>query len=253
MVASELAELLPQGWVAGEVMARRDWTGELFTLTVGADVEPFVAGQFLRLGLVEEDRFVSRAYSVASAPGAPLEFFVALVREGALTPALHELGPGDALAVTARAAGHFTLEHVSVLPALWLIATGTGLAPYLSMLRAGELWARWGRVVLVHGVRTHADLAYGEEIRQLCGTRGLIYLPVVSREPPQDGVFGGRIPQQIAALEAAAGVALAPESSHVLLCGNPAMIEEMDALLAARGMGHDRPSRPGNVTIERYW
>jgi len=248
--AGDLAELLPHGWVAGEVTARRDWTDELFTLTVRAEIEPFVAGQFLRLGLVEEDRLVSRAYSVASAPGAPLEFYVALVPGGALTPALHALGPGDALAVSARPAGHFTLERVPDAPALWLIATGTGLAPYLSMLRAGELWDRWGRVVLVHGARMHADLAYGEEIRQIRETHGLRYLPVVSREPPGQGVLGGRIPQRVAELEAAAGVALAPETSHVLLCGNPAMIEEMEALLAERGM---KPGRGGSVTVERYW
>lgn len=250
---SALTDALPSGWTVGAVTLRQDWTPDLFTLVVEAEVAPFTPGQFLRLGLLEEDRFVSRAYSVASPHDHKLEFYIAVVEGGALTPALHTLGPGDPVAVTVEAAGHFTLAHVPDAPALWLVATGTGLAPYIAMLRTDEPWARFGRVVVVHGVRTHADLAYREELRQLSATRGLRYLPVVSREPPRDGALSGRIPANIAALEALAGAPLTPETSQVLLCGNPEMVAEMEKLLAARGMGRNRRTKPGNVTAERYW
>ncbi len=251
--AATLAELLPDGWTVGRVQTRLDHTPELFTLRVQAQVQPFVPGQFLRLGLPEEDRFVSRAYSVASPHGLVLDFYVALVPEGELTPALHALRPGDPLAVSTEAAGHFTLEHVPSAPALWLISTGTGLAPYLAMLREGSLWERFARVVLVHGVRLHQDLGYREEIARLGAGRELVYVPVVSREPARDGSLEGRIPANLEALEARAGVTLSPESSQVLLCGNPGMVEEVEALLAARGMARNRRTRPGNVTTERYW
>lgn len=253
MSPAELGELLPEGWTTGEVLGRRDWTPELFTLTVAAAVAPFEPGQFLRLGLARDEHLLSRAYSVASAPGAPLEFYVALVQDGALTPALHALAPGEALAVTVEAAGHFTLAHLPDAEQLWLVATGTGLAPYLSMLRTEEPWRRFGRVILVHGVRLHADLAYADELRALAASRGLVYLPLVTREPPREGVIGGRIPARLAELEARAGAPLDPARSQVMLCGNPDMVEEMEALLAARGLHRHHKGRPGNVTAERYW
>lgn len=250
------ASVLPgSDWAQGRVTGRVEWAEGLFSIQVEASVAPFRAGQFLNLGGFDGERWVKRSYSVASAPGQPLEFFIVRVEEGALTPWLAALQPGDAVGVSREAAGHFTLELVPDAPILWLIATGTGLAPYLSMLRGEEPWARFGRVVLVHGVRRRADLAYADELSALSAAHGgrLTVVPVVSRDPEAPGVLHGRIPANLSAIEAAAGAALAPETSQALLCGNPEMVEEVEALLAERGLRKNRKRAPGHVTTERYW
>lgn len=245
---------LPEGWVQGEVSGKVEWTADLFTLAVTAPVRPFLPGQFLRLGLPVHDQWVSRAYSVASAPGTPLEFYVVRVAEGALTPSLHDLRPGDPVGVTVEAAGHFTLDRVPDAEDLWLISTGTGLAPYISMLRTDDPWRRFRRIAVVHGVRHAPDLSYQPELAALSAAHDgrLTYVPVVSREAAP-GAVQGRIPQQLAAIEAAAGFALSAASSQVLLCGNPDMLSEMEALLEEKGMHRHRRERPGNVLLERYW
>ena len=251
---SALGAMPATGWVPGVVRERRDWSADLFTLRLHAEVGAFEAGQFFRLGLSREGVWLSRAYSVASAPGEPLEFYVVTVPEGALSPALHLLNPGDALGVSARAAGHFTLARVPDAPVLWMIATGTGLAPYLSMVRTEEPWRRFGRIIVVHGVRHAVDQAYRDELAALSAAHDgrLTRVPVLSRERAP-GLISGRIPACIAEIEEAAGAPLSRESSQVMLCGNPDMLTEMAELLAKRDMPRHRAALPGNVHMERYW
>lgn len=249
-----LAHMPDHGWAAGRLLSRKDWTPELFTLTLEGPVQPFVAGQFLRLGLDVAGAWVARAYSIASAPGAPLEIYIVAVEGGALTPALHALQPGDPVGLTPHAAGHFTLAQASSAEHLWMFATGTGLAPFLSMLGTPEPWERFGRIHLVHGVRRAADLSYAAELRALSEAHGgrLSLHPVVSRQPDADALHG-RIPERLADLEAQAGAPLSPETSQVLLCGNPAMLDDLEALLAARGLRRPHAGQPGQVHLERYW
>lgn len=251
---SALSAMPATGWVQGVVRERRDWSADLFTLAVHAPVGGFEPGQFLRLGLSREGAWLARAYSVASAPGEPLEFYIVTVPEGALSPALHLLKPGDALGVSARAAGHFTLARVPDAPLLWMISTGTGLAPFLSMLRTEEPWRRFGRIILVHGVRHAVDQAYRDELtaRSAAHEGRLTRVPVLSRERVP-GLISGRIPACIAEIEDAAGAPLSRESSQVMLCGNPDMLTEMADLLARRDMPRHRAALPGNVHMERYW
>lgn len=251
----ESSSLPDQDWLLGVVSHRVDWAPDLFTLTVAADIEPFHAGQFLNLGAHDGERWVKRAYSVASAPGQPPEFFVVRVDGGAFTPFLHGLQPGDRVGVSRAAAGHFTLELVRDAPLLWLVCTGTGLAPYLAMLRTEEPWTRFGRVILVHGVRKAADLAYRDELAAMNLARGgrLSWIPVVSREPEAPGVLHGRIPANLAAIEARATAEIRPDTSQILLCGNPEMVEELETALAARGLTKNRKRAPGHITTERYW
>ncbi len=243
------ADELPAGFVLGQLLDRVDWAPGLTTFNVEARVQPGLAGQFHMLALPGPDgSLVRRAYSLASAPEAPLEFLVVEVPGGALTPALFALRPGDGLALSERPEGTFHLGRVPDARDLWLISTGTGIAPYLAMLRTPEPWARFQRIVLVHGVRQQADLAY----RGLLEAMDLVYLPVVSREP---AALRGRIPAllQDGSLEAAAGVRLQAEHSQVMLCGNPEMTGEMQALLEARGLRRNRAREPGQITAERYW
>ena len=136
------------------------------------------------------------------------------------------------------------------------IATGTGLGPFLSMLRSRQAFERAERVILVHGTRGVAELAHRPELEALVSERGagFRYLPVLSRQPETEFLHG-RVTQTLASgeLEQRAETPIAAETAHVMLCGNPSMIDEVLALLAARGLRRHRQRTPGHVTTEKYW
>jgi ferredoxin--NADP+ reductase len=245
------------GFIEGKITARRDWAPGLATITVDAELERFAPGQFVNLGLELGGELVRRAYSLASAPGAPPEFFLNEVDGGVFTPALFSRRVGDAIWVEPKAQGFFTLEWLPVARDLWLIATGTGLAPYVSMLRTGQVFERFEHVVVVHGVRQKGQLAYADELDAIAAQHPgqLFRIGAVSREPEAAGVLHGRITALVASgeLEARAGLELAPDRSHVMLCGNPDMIRELTDGLKARGLARHRTRKPGHITSERFW
>lgn len=246
---------MPMRWEPARIVSWREWAPGLRSLHLEGPLGPFRAGQFVNLGLDLDGERVQRSYSLASPPGAPPELFLIEVAGGRFTSALFARKPGETVWLCPDAAGYFTLELVRPGPVLWLLATGTGLAPYLSMLRTAEPWERFARVVLVHAVREAAHLAYAEELAALSVANAgkLTRVAVVSREDAP-GALRGRIPALLTsgALEAAAGAAL-DTSAQVLLCGNPAMIGEARAQLEARGLKKNRRRDPGQITVESYW
>lgn len=249
---------MPIAWQTAQLERAHEWAPGLKTLTLSTKSSiPFEAGQFVNLALDLPDGRVTRSYSMASAPGDPdLEFFLVEVEGGALTPSLLALEPGATLFVNPLPAGHFVLAKVPDAKTLWLIATGTGLGPYISMLRTPEPWERYERIVLVHAVRQPEHLAYREELAVHAAMHDdrLRLVSIVSRADA-DGALRGRVTTalQDGSLEQAAGLSLAPSTSQVLLCGNPGMIGEMRTLLAERGLKRHRRRDPGHVTAEKYW
>ena len=248
-------------WVRGRVTGRRAWTDRLISLQVEAPEVTFAAGQFGRLALpappgsVEE--MLGRPYSFVNSPGtSPHEFYLIVVPGGPLSPRLAALEAGDDIWLLPRANGFFSVSEVPAADVFWCLATGTGLGPFLSILRTAEPWSKFGRIVLVHAVRQAAELTYRDVIAGIGADRpgAFAYVPVVSREPHPDALRG-RIPALIAdgRLEASVGIAITPENSHAMLCGNPAMVEDTQAVLAARGMRRHRRREPGQVTVETYW
>jgi ferredoxin--NADP+ reductase len=229
----------------------------LITLGLDAIATPFVPGQFVNLALDRAGERVKRSYSLASAVGQPSELYLARVPSGVLTPALFDLEPGARVWIDTRALGFFTLEYVPEARHLWLLSTGTGLGPFIAMLRSADVWARFDRIVLVHGVREAAHLGYRDELSRWARERPtqFTYVPLITREAPPAGALFGRVPQLIAngELERQVGLELTPSSTHVLLCGNPAMITEAQMVLGERGLHKHRPRKPGHVTIESYW
>lgn len=225
------------------------------TLAV-AERPQFRPGQFMNLGLHLPGGFVSRSYSLASAPGDELQVLLARVGDGALTPALFELQVGAKVALDPKPQGFFTFDYVPPHRELWLLATGTGLGPFLSMLRSGQAFERAERVLLVHGTRSPAELAHRQELEALTRARlgTFRYLPVLSRET-ESGLLSGRVTHvlQSGELEQRAETPISPDSAHLMLCGNPAMIEEVTAQLTARGLRKHRQRTPGHITTEKYW
>jgi ferredoxin/flavodoxin---NADP+ reductase len=238
-------------WLTGTVIENRHWTETLFSLRLeGAPLE-FQAGQFVRIALDINAERVARAFSFVNAPqDSVLEFYGVIVPQGPLSPRLARLKSGDALHVARNPAGFLVLSEVPDAETLWLISTGTGLAPFLSILRTETPWRRFRNVVLVHAVRYAQELTY----REMIAATPARYVTFVSREQAA-GSLAGRIPAAIAdgRLEQAAGVKLAPETSQVMLCGNPQMLRDAAAALMARGLRKHRRRAPGHITVESFW
>ncbi len=244
-------------WIEGRVVERIDWTGRLHSLRIEADIEPFRAGQFTKLGLDIDGEIVGRPYSIVSAPGeAFLEFYFSTVPEGPLSPRLAALKAGDAVQVAPKPNGFLVLDEVPSSIHLWLVSTGTGLGPFLSILKTPAPWQRFQRVVLVHAARTADELTYRRDIARIAEAepKRFTYIPFLSREPA-DYALAGRIPQAIAdgRLEARAGLSFDAALAHVMLCGNPAMVADASAALTARGFRKHKRKEPGQISMETYW
>lgn len=244
-------------WLAGRVVGQTRWTGRLLSLKVAAPLGPFEAGQFTKLALDIGGERIARPYSLVNPPGMqPLEFYYNVVESGPLSPRLAALGEGDAVFVAPNPAGFLVLRELPDAENLWLIATGTGLGPFLSILRTEAPWQRFRKVTLVHATRTAADQAYRPLIAELARARDAQFACVsfVSREAAQ-GALAGRVPAAIAdgRLAAAAECELSAARSHVMLCGNPEMVRDVTAALEALGMRKHRRRAPGHITVETYW
>jgi len=244
-------------WLEGRVVGQKRWTDRLCSLQVAAPLGRFEAGQFVKLALDVGGERIARPYSLVNPPGSePLEFYYNVVAAGPLSPRLAALAAGDAVYVAPNVAGFLVLAEVPDAENLWLVATGTGLGPFLSILRSEAPWRRFRRVTLVHATRTAAEQAYGDALMAVGAARGEQFRRVafVSRETAP-GALAGRVPAAIGdgRLERAAGTELSAGRSHAMLCGNPGMVTDVTAALAERGMRKHRRRAPGHITVETYW
>ncbi|WP_427846049.1 ferredoxin--NADP reductase [Acinetobacter baumannii] len=244
-----------------KVLSVHRWTPTLFSFTMTRPSHfKFTAGQFARIGLKVGDELVVRAYSVVSSPfDEKLEFFSIVVPDGAFTSNLQHLKVGDELYLEKIPYGYLTLaRYQQPLPHdLWLLATGTGLAPFLSMLQDFETWSNYQKINLVYSVRTAAELAYVDRIQEIAetfgeGHLGFKFIPIITRDP--SAPLHERLPVLIenGELEKVAGLELSPASSHVMLCGNPQMVDDTKEALKRRGLTMNRRGE-GNIAVENYW
>ena len=272
------------------VLSKTTWTPNLFSFTVSRpDSFKFTAGQFVRLGVnpsqlnyykqlsvvadtddddeelnetLNEDIF--RAYSIVSSPfDEVLEFFSIVIPDGAFTSQLQHLEVGDELLLNTMPFGFLTLaRYQKPLPKdLWLLATGTGLAPFLSMLQDLKTWEDYEHIILAYSARSTEELAYIEKIESLQEDFGslvdnpakLIFIPIVTREPVE-GALTERLPKLLldGTLQARAGIDLDVDSTHVMLCGNPEMVEDTKETLKSLGLVMNRRGE-GNIAVENYW
>lgn len=243
-------------WLEGRVVENRHWTQALYSLRVTGPALDFRAGQFVRIALDVGGERIARPFSFVNPPDDPLlEFYGVIVPEGPLSPRLALLRPGDALYYADNPSGFLVLDEVPPAEALWLIATGTGIAPFLSILRTEAPWQTYRRVILVHAARHANELVYRERIDAARRQRGeqFRYVTFVSREE-HPGSLAGRIPAAIrdGRLEAAAET-FAAERSQFMLCGNPDMVKDVTAALVERGLRKHRRRAPGQITVETFW
>jgi len=264
-------------WTEERVLAIRHWTPTLLSFrTTRYRAFRFTPGHYARLGLGGEaagqppasaasgsesaagDDVVWRPYSmVSAATDEHLEFISVLVPGGAFSQRLAELRVGDPIRVDKAAFGFLTVDQLAPGRDLWMLASGTGLGPFVAILRDPAVWGRFERLILAHGVRRAGELAYRDEIEALAANAGgaqLVYLPIVTREAGATPL-SGRIPQLLAAgaLERAAGAALGVEHSRLMVCGNPEMARELRQQLGALGFSTTRRGVPGQMAFEKYW
>jgi ferredoxin--NADP+ reductase len=262
------------------VTARSEINHGLLVLQVTPDFElaPFKAGQYTVLGLpgsaprvpfaeaepepakAEPEALIKRAYSIASSSrqGHFLEFYVALVRSGALTPRLFALQEGDRIWLGSKIVGMFTLDDVAPGHDIIFIATGTGLAPYISMLRSSYRFGAGHKTIVIHGARTSWDLGYRNDLEGLAALwPDFHYLPIIDeieRDPRWPGPVGFVNRHfEDGSVEKALGRPLTPAGVAVFLCGNPLMIAGMESMLTAKGFKVHSRKEPGQIFVEKYW
>lgn len=243
----------------------RPWTDNLFSFRTTRDRGyRFVPGQFARLGVngAAEGSIVWRAYSIASAAhDEHLEFFSVVVPGGQFTSRLSKLKEGDPIYVERKSYGFLTTDRFEAGRDLWMLATGTGLAPFLSILHDFAAWEHYDNLVLVQSVRTQSELAYEDLIRSFEGSEyygefahKLRYARIVTREPVP-GTLRDRVTKLLSngVLEENIGLRLDHDRSRIMLCGNPEMVEDSRKILLAKGFRMSRRGDPGHLAVENYW
>jgi ferredoxin/flavodoxin---NADP+ reductase len=240
----------------------RHWTDTLFSFRTTRDPSfRFRNGEFVMIGLEVEGRPLVRAYSVASANyEEELEFYSIKVQDGPLTSRLQHLKVGDPIMVGKKPTGTLVLDNLAPGENLYLLGTGTGLAPFVSIIKDPETYERFEKVVLVHGCRHVRELAYGELVTEelpkdeLIGElirEGLVYYPTVTREPFKNT---GRITNLMASGKLFDDLGLPPmsiERDRFMICGGPGILADARKLLLDGGYQEGNHGEPGHFVIEK--
>lgn len=249
-------------WITAKVVENRVLTDRHYALILDAELLPFQAGQFARLQVeVENDEGelekFANPYSFINTPDEKYtEVYFNTVPDGKVSNGLAALKSGDTVEIAQPCVGFFVLSQVPKVKHIWMLSTGTGIGPFLSMLKTDEPWKQFEKIVLVHAVPHAKELCYSKLIEQVSAEHPeqFTFIPVVSRED-HDGALKGRIPSLIedGSLEKVAKLAINKEDSHVMLCGNSGMLKDSKAILKERGMDRHLNHKPGHVSAEQYW
>ncbi|MEE8057263.1 MAG: ferredoxin--NADP reductase [Pseudomonadales bacterium] len=249
------------------VIGVNHWTDTLFSFKTTRNAGfRFKNGHFTMIGLEQEGRPLMRAYSIASANYEDeLEFFSIKVPNGPLTSQLQNIKPGDDILVSSKPTGTLILDNLLPGRNLYLISTGTGLAPFMSIIKDPETYEQYEKVILTHGCRYEDELAYqhtinhalpnneyfGEQLREQ-----LIYYPTVTREPCRaiNSINRGRITELLASGKLANDIGLDPfntDDDRFMICGSPSMLKDTCVILDERGFKEARHGNAGHYVIER--
>jgi ferredoxin/flavodoxin---NADP+ reductase len=245
-----------------QVLSVKHWTDTLFSFTATRNSGfRFLNGQFAMIGLEVDGRPLLRAYSMASANHEEsLEFFSIKVADGPLTSRLQQIKQGDTILVGRKATGTLITDNLIPGKRLLLLSTGTGLAPFASLIKDPQVYERFEKIILVHGCRQVSELAYGEQLVATLGAdeffgplmrEQFIYYPTVTREPFRNR---GRVTDLIASAQLFDDIGLPPldrDTDRIMLCGSPGMLEDLRQMFEQRGFTEGSHSAPGHFVIEK--
>ncbi len=249
-------------WVEATVIENRQLTDRHYALIFETQLLPFQAGQFVKAQIEvkndegELEKFAN-PYSLINAPEEKhSEIYFNTVPDGKVSNGLAALKAGDTFDVAQPCIGFFVLAQIPDAKHLWMLSTGTGIGPYLSILKTAEAWERFEKIILVHAVPVADELNYSELIEQFAKEHPdqFQFISIVSREDHVDSLKG-RIPALIESgeLEAKAGLKISADDSHIMLCGNSGLLEDSKAVLKKRGMDRHLNRKPGHISSEKYF
>lgn len=244
-----------------EVLTVHHWNDTLFSFTTTRDPGfRFQNGQFIMIGLMVNDKPLMRAYSIASANYEEhMEFFSIKVQDGPLTSRLQKIQPGDKLLTSTKPTGTLLADALKPAKHLYLLSTGTGLAPFMSVIKDPEVYERFDKVILTHGVREVSELAYQDVINELPENEyfgemvngNLLYYPTVTRE---DFHTQGRLTDALTSGEMQKKLGLPPinvEDDRFMICGSPSMLKDFCEILDERGFKETIRGDIAEYVIER--
>jgi len=248
---------MAEKWILGEVVNVKHWTESLYSVRISAPEVKFIAGQYTKISLNIDNEDIARPYSFVNSPNEDfLEFYSVSVPNGPLSTKLQQLKKGDYINVSPNNNGFLILNEVPIIDNIWMLATGTAIGPYLSILKTKDSWNNFKKAILVHAVRYNNELTYQKTISDLKDIYGdrFIYITYVSREDSENSLTG-RIPEGISTgiLEKKAGIEILPDNTHIMICGNPEMVQDTTIELKKIGLKKHRRNSPGHITTENYW
>lgn len=255
----------PEKYSIEKITSLHQWTDHLFSFRITRDQTfTFIPGQFARLGIKKQDgSIVWRPYSVVSATyDEELEFYSIVVPDGEFTQRLKDLKVGDDLYLDKTNYGLLTTDRFENGKDLWFLSTGTGLAPFISIMYDFDIWEQYEKVILVHCARYKGELAYQDLINEFYTSEyyaelvkdKLIYVKILTRENEGCDLYG-RITTLIEnnQLEQYVNQQLTIENSRIMICGNPQMVDDTRKILGARGLTISKRAKPGNMAVENLW
>ena len=243
-------------WLDGKVVDNRRLNDYLTALIIEVDLGGYEAGQFVRIGLSDGEDVIARPYSLVNTPQEPqLEVYFNIVEDGPLSPRLFGLQAGDDVLVSDNPSGFLTVSEIPECNHLWMMATGTGIGPFLAILKSPAAWQKFEKIVLCYSVSYAEELAYRDVIERIEAEHGdsFRFVPVVTRES-YPGALDKRLPllMQDGSLEQHSGITINADDSHVMMCGSSNMITDVGTELNSRGMKKHRRRDPGHFTTEKY-
>ncbi len=249
-------------WISATVIENKKLTDRHFALTVEVNLLPFEAGQFARFQIEAENdkgevEAFAKPYSFINTPEEKyVEIYFDTVPNGKVSNGLAALQVGESVEVSQPCVGFFVLSQIPEARDLWMLATGTGIGPYLSILKTDKVWERFEKIRLVHAVPYANELCYAKIIEEFSEQHPdkFQFISIVSRED-HEGSLKGRIPELIqkGALEERAELEINTQNSHVMLCGNSGMLKDSKIVLKERGMDRHLNHKLGHVSSETYF
>ncbi|QJC35675.1 FAD-binding oxidoreductase [Enterobacteriaceae endosymbiont of Donacia sparganii] len=247
-------------WSIGNIKQIKYWTKNLFSIILNANVNNFFAGQFTKLAIEVNGKKIQRAYSYINSPkNKNHEFYISNIKKGKLSPYLYNLKINDKIMISKNALGTFTLNNIKSCTNLWMLSTGTGIGPYLSILQDNICFKKFTKIILVHSIRYIEDFSYlnlVKKIKKKYYNKLIIQIILTRNININNSILFGYIPDLIknGKLENKIGIKINNKNSHVMLCGNPEMIKQTQKFLEKnRNLSKNLINKNGNITLEKYW